>query len=178
MRTLVNAMLANAYQPRDFYLNGVVWDREKDEPRKTASRDLRQLVLAFAVNAVVENLQQLTAGPQPAEERNLGRMHLASLHSVIQQLLPSMQVDWPRGAVDLQQALVRVEQEIRTNGQTVPSRPPVMDTEPNATVADNVCAGVVYACKCYENEKIVCETDSGHCYQDAGGKCHCKDAET
>lgn len=41
----------------------------------------------------------------------------------------------------------------------------------------NVGAGVVYACKCYENEKIVCETDNGHCYQDAGGKCHCKDAE-
>ena len=39
----------------------------------------------------------------------------------------------------------------------------------------NVGAGVVYACSCFENEKKVCE-GTYHCYQDAGGKCHCKDA--
>lgn len=41
----------------------------------------------------------------------------------------------------------------------------------------NVGAGVVYACKCYENGVVVCEGND-HCYQDAGGKCHCRDAET
>ena len=39
----------------------------------------------------------------------------------------------------------------------------------------NVGAGVVYACSCYENSQKVCEGND-HCYQDAGGKCHCKDA--
>ncbi len=38
----------------------------------------------------------------------------------------------------------------------------------------NVGAGVVYACTCYENGQKVCEGND-HCYQDAGGKCHCKD---
>ena len=41
----------------------------------------------------------------------------------------------------------------------------------------NVGAGVVYACKCYENGEVACEGND-HCYHDAGGKCHCKDAET
>lgn len=126
------------YQPQDFYFNGVVWDRQKDEPRQNASRDLRRLVLAFAVNAVVENLQQLTGGPQPAEDRSVAQLHLTSLHSVIQQLLPAMQADWPRGTVDLQQALVRVEQELRTNGQNIPNRPPLTDTESNTTVVDGL----------------------------------------
>lgn len=127
-----------AYQPRDFYFNGIVWDREKVEARHNTSPDLRRLVLAFAVNAIVENLQQLTVDAQSAEDRNLAQQHLASLHSVIQQLLPSMQADWPKGTVDLQQALVRVEQELKTAGQSVPSRPPATDSESNMTAVDSL----------------------------------------
>lgn len=44
----------------------------------------------------------------------------------------------------------------------------------------NVGAVVAYACKCYEkgDPNPACETSgSGHCYRDAGGKCHCVDAE-
>ena len=41
----------------------------------------------------------------------------------------------------------------------------------------NVGAGVAYACSCYENGVLACKTDGpGHCYKDAGGRCHCKDA--
>ncbi len=40
----------------------------------------------------------------------------------------------------------------------------------------NVGAVVVYACSCYENGQKACETSGpGHCYHDAGGKCHCVD---
>jgi hypothetical protein len=40
----------------------------------------------------------------------------------------------------------------------------------------NVGAGIAYACSCYENGQIACSTDGpGHCYKDAGGRCHCKD---
>jgi len=40
----------------------------------------------------------------------------------------------------------------------------------------NVGAGIAYACSCYENGQIACSTDgAGHCYKDAGGRCHCKD---
>lgn len=126
------------YQPQDFYFNGIVWDRETAETRKNTSADLRRLVLSFAVNAIVENLQQLTLDAQSAEDRNLAQQHLASLHSVIQQLLPSMQADWPRGTVDLQQALVRVEQELKTAGQAVPSRPPATDSDSNMTAVDSL----------------------------------------
>lgn len=40
----------------------------------------------------------------------------------------------------------------------------------------NVGAGLAYACECFENGVKIC-TGNDHCYQDAGGKCHCKDAE-
>ena len=127
-----------AYQPQDFYFNGVVWDREKNEPRQNTSQDLRRMVLAFAVNAVVENLQQLPAGAESTQDRNLVQAQLAALHSVIQQLLPSMQADWPRGTTDLQQALVRVEQDLRAGGRPLPSRPPVEDAEAGTTEIDNL----------------------------------------
>ena len=39
----------------------------------------------------------------------------------------------------------------------------------------NVTAGVVYACTCYENGSKACDA-TGHCYHDAGGRCHCVDA--
>ena len=66
-----------AYQPQDFYFNGVVWDREKNEPRQNTSQDLRRMVLAFAVNAIVENLQQLPAGAECHSKRNLMQAQLA-----------------------------------------------------------------------------------------------------
>lgn len=115
-----------AYQPQDFYFNDVVWSRN-NEPRQNTSADLRRFVLAFAVNAIVENLQQLPAGGDAGQNKNLAQAHLASLHAVIQQLLPSMQADWPKGITDLQQALARVERELKNNGQSLPSRPPAED---------------------------------------------------
>jgi len=38
-----------------------------------------------------------------------------------------MQADWPQGTADLQQALVRVEQELRTSGQAAPTSPRAED---------------------------------------------------
>lgn len=116
-----------AYQPQDFYFNGIVWNREASGPRYSTSQSLRKLVLAFAVSAIMENLQRPPVSAQSAPERQLAQAEIASLYSVIQQLLPSMQVDWPQGAIDLQQALVRVEQELQAGGQAPPSRPPNED---------------------------------------------------
>lgn len=127
-----------AYQPPDFYFNGIVWDRDKAAARQNTSPDLRRSVLAFAVNAIVENLQQLTVEAQSTDDRNLAQQHLTSLYSVIQQLLPTMQADWPRGTVELQQALVRVEQELKAAGQSVSPRPPANDTESNMTAIDTL----------------------------------------
>lgn len=126
------------YQPQDFFFNGIVWRREKNENRQDVSRDLRRLVLAFAVNAIVENLQQIPAGADAAQDRNLAHAQLASLHSVIQQLLPSMQADWPRGTTDLQQALFRADQELRTSGLPPPSRPPIEDPNAPITAIDSL----------------------------------------
>ena len=127
-----------AYQPQDFYFNGVVWHRENNEPRQNTSQDLRRMVLAFAVNAVVENLQQLPAGAESTEDRNLVQAQLSAIHSVIQQLLPSMQADWPRGTSDLQQSLVRVEQDLRAGGRPLPSRPPVEDADAGTKEIDSL----------------------------------------
>lgn len=42
----------------------------------------------------------------------------------------------------------------------------------------NVGAGIAYACTCYENGEKACETSgAGHCYKDAGGRCHCVDQQ-
>lgn len=126
-----------AYQPHDFYFNDIVWGRDNEPPQST-SPALKKLVLAFAVTAIVENLQQLPVGVDSSQNKYLAQAHLASLHSVIQQLLPSMQVDWPRGSADLQQALVRVEQELRSNGQPLPSRPSAEDADSETTVVDSL----------------------------------------
>ena len=40
----------------------------------------------------------------------------------------------------------------------------------------NVGVGIAYACSCWENGSKACETSGpGHCYKDAGGRCHCVD---
>jgi hypothetical protein len=127
-----------AYQPQDFYFNGISWTREKNEPVFTTAQDLKRLALAFAVTAVVENLQQLPAGGDSSKDDYLVYAQLGALHSVIQQLLPAMQVDWPRGTADLQQALVRVEQEFRTRGQPAPTRPPLDDVAPESNAVDSL----------------------------------------
>ena len=124
-----------AYQPRDFYFNDILWTRN-NEPHQNTSLDLKRFVLAFAVNAIVENLQQLPTGGDTTQNRNLAQAHLASLHAVIQQLIPSMQADWPKGITDLQQALARVEQELKTNGQSIPTRPPVEDAGAEMAAVD------------------------------------------
>lgn len=40
----------------------------------------------------------------------------------------------------------------------------------------NVGAGIAYACKCYEDGKLACETTgTGICWRDDNGRCHCED---
>jgi hypothetical protein len=124
-----------AYQPADFYFNGISWSREKNEARINASAELKRLVLDCALTTIVENLQQLPKS-ESAQDRILVQMQLGALHSVIQQILPSMQADLPRGATDLQQALVRVEQELRANGDAPPQRPPAEDSEEESTALE------------------------------------------
>ena len=127
-----------AYQPQDFYFNGIVWDRENSGPQSIVSLDLRRSILAFAVTVIVENLQQLPSSTEVVADPNMAAVQLGGLYSVIQQLLPSMQADWPRGMSDLQQALVRVEQELRAGGQPLPSRPSSGDAESNTSAVDTL----------------------------------------
>ena len=59
-----------AYQPQNFYFNGIVWDRNK-EPTLNTAQSLKRSVLAFAVTAIVENLQQLSVSAESTQDRNL-----------------------------------------------------------------------------------------------------------
>ena len=126
-----------AYMPAAFYFNGVWWNREYKEAGAGASAELKRLVLNYALNTIVENLQQLPKS-ESAQDRTLVQLQLGALHSVIQQLLPSMQADLPRGAADLQQALVRVEQEFSTMGEAPPSRPPDENSDEETTALDKL----------------------------------------
>jgi tetratricopeptide (TPR) repeat protein len=126
-----------AYMPAAFYFNGVWWNREYKEAGAGASAELKRLVLNYALNTIVENLQQLPKS-ESAQDRTLVQMQLGALHSVIQQLLPSMQADLPRGAADLQQALVRVEQELRAGGGDPPQRPPSEDSDEEKTALEKL----------------------------------------
>ncbi len=126
-----------AYQPQDFYFNGILLTRGW-APRQGTPQDLKRSVLAFAVTAIVENLQLIPTNAESPQDRNAAQMQLGALHSVIQQLLPSMQVDWPRGTADLQQAIVRVEQELKNIGQTAPTRPPFPDPDSSKSAIDDL----------------------------------------
>ena len=127
------------YQPHDFYLNGIVWDREQSNTRYQPSPILKRAVLTFAVTAVMENLQQFGAATESDQDKRFAQTQTASLYSVIQQLLPSMQADFPQGAIDLQQALARVGQELQSAGQTFPERPEIKgDAESPTTLVDKL----------------------------------------
>ena len=126
-----------AYQPADFYFNGISWNREYKERSGNASAELKRLVLSYALNTIVENLQQLPKS-ESDQDRLLVQLQLGALHSVIQQLLPSMQADLPRGAADLQQALVRVEQELRAGGGDPPQRPPSEESDEQKTAIEKL----------------------------------------
>lgn len=122
-----------AYQPPDFYLGGIVWDREKNEVRQGTSPALKRAILTFAVNTIIENVQQLTTDAEADQGRKFVQTQTASLYSVIQQLLPTIQVDLPDGVAHLQQALVTVEQELRAAGQKVPEHPQIAEQPEGAT---------------------------------------------
>jgi tetratricopeptide (TPR) repeat protein len=127
------------YQPADFYLNGIIWDREGSERRYQPSPVLKRAVLTFAVTAVLENLQVLGTTAEAGQDHRFALSLTTSLFSVIQQLLPTMQVDLPQGAIDLQQAQARVIQELQTTGQTPPQRPDVKgDTDSYTSVIDSL----------------------------------------
>lgn len=127
------------YQPHDFYLNGIVLDREQSDTRYQSSPSLKRAVLAFGVNAVMENLQQFGVATESDQDKRSGQTQTASLYSVIQQLLPSMQADFPQGAISLQQALARVAQELQSAGQTFPQRPEIKnDAESTTTLVDKL----------------------------------------
>jgi chaperonin cofactor prefoldin len=126
-----------AWQPQDFYFNGILLNRGW-APRQGTPQDLKRSVLAFAVTAIVENVQLIPTNAESPQDRITAQMQLGALHSVIQQLLPSMQVDWPRGTADLQQAIVRVEQELKNIGQTAPTRPPFPDPESSKSAVDDL----------------------------------------
>lgn len=128
-----------AYQPEAFYLNGISWDREPNETRYPPSPVLRRAVLQFAVSAIIENLQQLPASADSDQDNRLLQSQAGSLYSVIQQLLPTMQADWPQGAIDLQQALARIEQELQAAGQKPPERRQIKDkSEPSDSLVDGL----------------------------------------
>ena len=126
-----------AYQPSDFYFNGILLIRGT-APRQGTPQDLKRSVLAFAVTAIVENLQLIPTNAESPQDRNAAHTQLGALHSVIRQVLPSMQADWPRGTADLQQAIVRVEQELKNIGQTAPTRPPFPDPESSKPAIDDL----------------------------------------
>jgi hypothetical protein len=127
------------YQPHDFYLNGIVLDREQSDPRYQSSPSLKRAVLGFGVNAVMENLQQFGVDTEPDQDKRSAQTQTAALYSVIQQLLPSMQADFPQGAISLQQALARVSQELQSAGQTFPQRPEIRnDAESTTTLVDKL----------------------------------------
>jgi hypothetical protein len=113
-----------AYQPSGFYLGAVSWDREKKETEYDVPLSVKREVLNFALTAISENAQQLTLPPDPNDNDTLVRQtQPALIYSVIQQLLPSFQINWPDGALTLQQIVARVEQDVRAAGQKLPAHP-------------------------------------------------------
>jgi hypothetical protein len=83
-------------------------------------------VLVFAVTAINENAQQLAPASANAVETAHTQAQPALLYSVIQQLLPAIQSEFPEGALTVQQALARAEQELSLAGQKLP-QPPASD---------------------------------------------------
>lgn len=111
-----------AFQRGTIYLGPVAWLGEQRAPLPV-SPEVRSRALAFAVAAILENVQQFNVAGPPEAESPLARERYVLIHSLVSQVLPDVEKFMPASLPLLQTHLSRMEQTLREWGRTPPSPP-------------------------------------------------------
>lgn len=123
-----------AFRHGDIYLGQVSWlaEGETQRPAAEMTAEVKRRALAFAVEAVLENVQQFDLAAAKEEERPLARERYVLIHSLASQIMPDVQRLAPAQAELLQTHLRRIDQELRDQGRTPPTPPEGIQTAGDA----------------------------------------------
>lgn len=123
-----------AFRHGDIYLGQVSWFAEggSQQPGAPVTPEVKRRALAFAVEAVLENVQRFDLAAAKEEDRPLARERYALIHSLASQILPDVVRFAPAQAELLQTHLSRIDQELRDQGRTPPTPPEPMQTTGDA----------------------------------------------
>jgi hypothetical protein len=123
-----------AFQRGDIYLGQVSWLKESGGQQPTpAPPAVKQRALSFAVEAVLENVQQYDMEAATDEQRSLVRERYVLIHSLASQIMPDVERYVPAQLQLLQTHLSRIDQVLREDGRTPPSPPEPLPTDASAS---------------------------------------------
>lgn len=123
-----------AFQRGDIYLGQVSWLKESGgQAPPPVSPAVKQSALAFAVAAVLENVQQYDMDAATEEQRTLVRERYVLIHSLASQIMPDVERYAPSQIQLLQTHLSRIDQALREQGGAPPSPPEQLPTAADAS---------------------------------------------
>jgi hypothetical protein len=114
-----------AFRRGEIYLGQVSWLAEgAGQPApQPVSPEVKRRALAFAVEAVLENVQRFDLAAAKEEERPVARERYVLIHSLATQIMPDVERFAPAQLALLQTHLRRIDQELRDQGRTPPAQP-------------------------------------------------------
>lgn len=112
-----------AFQRSDIYLGLVSWSREPAEKRSPVTSNVKVRTLSFAIDAVLENARLFSLTSISDADKPIVLERYVLLHSVATQILPDVKKYMPSIESALQAELRRLEQELLSNGRTLPKLP-------------------------------------------------------
>src|SRR5215213_8778850 len=122
-----------AFRHGGIYLGQVSWlPEEAQQAGAPVAPEVKRRALAFAVEAILENVQQFDLSAAKEEERPVARERYALIHSLASQIMPDVERFAPAQSALLQTHLRRIDQELRDQGRTPPTPPEPMQTSGEA----------------------------------------------
>lgn len=144
-RQLIEALFVwdYAFQKKSIHLGSVGWFRESPA-EYPASPELRRRALAFAVEALTQNIQDVNPATASDSEIPVSRERLVMIHSLGTQILPDVDAYMPSMSAFLQNELRRIEIDLSTGGRKLPTPPsPIPESPGTAEDADKLVERLV-----------------------------------
>jgi hypothetical protein len=112
-----------AFRPGTIYLGPVAWLGERSSPPTPVTPEVKRRALAFAVEAIVDNVQQFDLSAAPEPEKPLVRERYVLIYSLASQIMPDVEKFLPASVPLLQTHLRRLAQALSEVGGKLPSPP-------------------------------------------------------
>lgn len=112
-----------AFRPGTIYLGRVAWLGEQLSSPAPVSPEVKRRALAFAVEAIIDNVQQFDLSAATEAEKPLVRERYALIYSLASQIMPDVEKMLPASVPLLQTHLRRLGQALSDVGGKLPSPP-------------------------------------------------------